>query len=108
MICIECGAILTDEEYHYYETRCETCEGNWLDAIEEWRHGVEIRKDHKPHGHYEAVGAQCHCGMDLMVAPALFHADHRKGDPVMVCADQGVHAYRFKGLVLGKQPEQAR
>lgn len=39
MICIECGAILTDEEYHYYETRCETCEGNWLDAIEEWRHG---------------------------------------------------------------------
>jgi hypothetical protein len=71
-------------------------------------HGVEIREDHKPHGHYEAVGAQCCCGMELMVAPALFHADHQKGDPVMVCGDHGVHAYRFKYLVPGKQPEPAR
>lgn len=71
-------------------------------------HGVEIRKDHKLYGHYEAVGAQCHCGMDLMVAPAVFHADHKKGDPVMVCSDHGAHAYRFKSLVLGRQPEPAR
>ena len=72
------------------------------------KNGVEIRKDHKPLGHYEAVGAQCHCGMSLMVAPALFQADHKRGDPVMVCADHGIHAYRFKDLVLGKQLEPAR
>lgn len=72
------------------------------------KHGVEIRRDHKPHGHYEAVGAQCHCGMDLMVAPPIFVPDHKKGDPVMVCSDHGVHAYRFKDLVPGKQPEPAR
>lgn len=68
-------------------------------------HGVEIREDARPHGHYEAVGAKCWCGMDLIVAPMIFNADHQKGDPVMVCGDHGVHAYRFKELVLGKQPK---
>ena len=66
--------------------------------------GVVLREDHKYCGHYEAVGAKCHCGESLVVAPTMFMADHQKGTPVMVCTDNGVHAYRFKDLVLGNQP----
>ena len=66
--------------------------------------GIEIVEGMKDCGHYKAVGAECCCGEVLIVAPAIFMADHKKGDPVMVCGDHGVHAYRFKDLVLGKQP----
>jgi len=41
MLCKECGAILTDEESHYYEYRCESCEGEWHRRITDWRHGGE-------------------------------------------------------------------
>lgn len=37
--CRECGRPLTDEEAHYYENRCEGCEQDWFEAIEDWRHG---------------------------------------------------------------------
>jgi hypothetical protein len=37
--CCDCGRELTAEEIHYHETRCNDCEGVWLDAIETWRHG---------------------------------------------------------------------
>lgn len=39
LICVECGKILTDEERHYYESRCESCEGDWANEIAEWREG---------------------------------------------------------------------
>lgn len=39
MICRECGAYLTAEERHYYETGCEKCERAWTDRITAWRHG---------------------------------------------------------------------
>lgn len=37
--CRECGKPLTREETHYYESRCEGCEQDWFEAIEDWRHG---------------------------------------------------------------------
>ena len=67
--------------------------------------GVRITEEDKQHGHHRAVGALCHCGEYLIVAPMAYHADHRKGDPVMVCGDHGVHAFRFLDLVKGLQPE---
>jgi len=41
LICSDCGSILTDEECHYYEDRCETCERAWSDAITRWRKGED-------------------------------------------------------------------
>ena len=38
-ICRECGKPLTDEEANYYESRCEGCEQDWFEAIEDWRNG---------------------------------------------------------------------
>lgn len=67
--------------------------------------GVTITEGDKLNGHHVAVGALCHCGEALIVAPAIYKADHHKGDPVMVCNDHGVHAFRFLDLVFGKQPE---
>ena len=67
--------------------------------------GVRITEEDKMHGHHIAVGALCCCGEHLIVAPTIYQADHRKGDPVMVCRDHGVHAYRFLELVEGRQPE---
>ena len=67
-------------------------------------HGVQIREDAMPHGQFGAANATCHCGEPLMVSLKIFHADHKKGDPVMVCWDHGVHAYRFIDLVPGRQP----
>jgi hypothetical protein len=32
--------MLTDEERHYYETRCEACEGMWSERVYRWRHGA--------------------------------------------------------------------
>ena len=67
--------------------------------------GVRITEEDKRHGHHLAVGALCHCGEYLIVAPMAYHADHRKGDPVMVCGDHGVHAFRFLDLMKGLQPD---
>ena len=39
--CRDCGNYLTATEEHYYENRCNECEGRWLDRIESWRHGGE-------------------------------------------------------------------
>lgn len=59
-------------------------------------------------GHYSTTNAKCteSCGCFLMVAPPVFTPEHEEGDPVMVCEDHGAHAYRFKDLVIGNQPEQ--
>lgn len=76
-------------------------------VILENANGVTITESDKVGGHYTAVGALCHCGEALIVAPRIFQADHHKGDPVMVCRDHGVHAFRFLGLVQGRQPETA-
>lgn len=73
------------------------------EIILENSNGVQIREGHKTHGHYLALGADCHCGEYLYVAPMIFQADHKKGDPVMVCGDHGVHAFRFLELAKGKQ-----
>jgi hypothetical protein len=37
--CRDCFAPLTPKEKHYYEYRCEECEGKWFARIEAWRHG---------------------------------------------------------------------
>ena len=76
-----------------------------MTTILENANGVRITEGDKMYGHHLAVGALCHCGEHLFVAPAIFRADHRKGDPVMVCGDHGVHAFRFLDLVKGLQPE---
>ena len=55
-------------------------------------------------GHYSTLDAECWCGEPLLVAAAVFGADHKKDDPVMACLDQGVHSIRFKDLVKGRQP----
>ena len=66
--------------------------------------GVRILESVKFNGHYGAVNAVCECGEELIVAPPIFNPDHKKGDPVMVCGDHGVHGYRFTSLVIGRQP----
>jgi hypothetical protein len=66
------------------------------------RNGMQIVED--KYGHYAVTGATCECGHKLRVAPAIYQADHRKGDPVVVCDDFGVHAYRWLELVPGRQP----
>ena len=66
--------------------------------------GVRITEKDKKHGHHLAVGALCHCGEYLIVAPTIYQADHRNGDPVVVC-EEHVHAFRFLDLVKGLQPE---
>jgi len=75
------------------------------DVVLENAHGVQILESVKFQHHYGAANATCECGCELIVAPKLFQADHKKGDPVMVCGDHGVHAYRFLDLVPGKQPK---
>ena len=39
IICDDCGAVLKDDERHYYAGRCETCERAWHDRISYWRAG---------------------------------------------------------------------
>lgn len=73
------------------------------EIILENSNGVQIREGRKTSGHYLALYADCHCGEYLYVAPTIFQADHKKGDPVLVCADHGVHAFRFLELTKGKQ-----
>lgn len=75
------------------------------DVILENANGVKITEGAMMQWHHVAVGALCHCGEHLIVAPMIYQADHRKGDPVMVCRDHGVHAFRFLELVQGRQPE---
>lgn len=41
LICIDCGAILTDEERHYYGSRCEGCECADDERVRAWRHGAD-------------------------------------------------------------------
>lgn len=40
-VCVDCGAILTDEERKYYEYRCERCERQWCDRMQAWMDGAE-------------------------------------------------------------------
>lgn len=42
--CSDCFEPLTDEEIHYYESRCDRCE--WLDLYRHhaWRHGGEDKE----------------------------------------------------------------
>ena len=77
-----------------------------MTTILENANGVRITEGDKMHGHHIAVGALCCCGEHLIVAPTIYQADHRKGDPVMVCRDHGVHAYRFLDLVMGAAAER--
>jgi len=78
------------------------------DVILENMQGVRILESVKFIGHYGAANAQCECGEDLIVAPPIFHADHKKCDPVMVCGDHGVHGYRFSAFVVGQQPKSKK
>lgn len=78
-------------------------ENSGSDVILENPNGVQIRASVKFHGHYGAANATCHCGEVLIVAPEIFEADHKKGNPVLVCGDHGVHAFRFLDLQLGRQ-----
>lgn len=73
-------------------------------VVLENENGVQIRDDDMEGRHHKAHNALCECGESLIVAPPVYHPDHRKGDPVMICGDFGVHAYRFQNLVQGKQP----
>jgi len=66
--------------------------------------GVEIHEGAEKYSHPIAVGATCHCGEKLIVAPKVFNPAHKKRNPVMVCGDHGVHAFYFKDLVKGNQP----
>jgi hypothetical protein len=36
-----CGRVLTDEERHYYDRRCEDCTRAWDEAIDSWRLGED-------------------------------------------------------------------
>ena len=50
-ICVACLNPLTPKERHYYECRCEDCEGKWLERVEAWRHGApdaELDKEYSP------------------------------------------------------------
>ena len=38
-ICLDCGAVLKEEEARYYETQCEECVRAWGDSISSWRAG---------------------------------------------------------------------
>ena len=69
------------------------------------KHGVEVTEDSKFAGHYCAKNATCKCGEKLIVAPKVFSPTHWPGNPVMVCADFGIHAYQFKELIPGQQPD---
>jgi hypothetical protein len=44
--CTGCGAKLTLEEMHYYESpdhpgtaTCEACEGKWMEEVDAWKRG---------------------------------------------------------------------
>lgn len=73
------------------------------DVILKNEKGVTILESVKFYGHYGASNDICECGQELIVAPKIFQAVHKKGDPVMVCGDHGIHGYRFSDLVVGKQ-----
>lgn len=42
--CEDCGTVLTDDERHYYEYRCEACEVRWHERITAWRNGAPDRE----------------------------------------------------------------
>lgn len=39
--CVECGNVLTEEETHYYECRCELCEREAHERLQRWRAGED-------------------------------------------------------------------
>lgn len=63
-----------------------------------------VKLDCKMFDHWSTLDSKCSCGYWLMVAPPVFRPDHQQGNPVMICEDHGVCAYRFKDLVVGTQP----
>ena len=67
------------------------------------KNGVTIDDEIKFYKHHKALNAICKCGEDLIICPPAFKPDHEKGNPVMVCADHGVHSYLFNNLIIGKQ-----
>jgi len=67
-----------------------------------------VRLDSKNGKHWSTLDAKCKCGEWLMLTPALFRPDHKPGDPIMMCEDHGVHAYRFKDLIKGKQEDYGK
>lgn len=69
-------------------------------------HGVEILETVKFAGHYGTANAECYCGCELIVSPAIFNDPHEKGNPVLRCTDHGVHAYFFKDLIIGQQTKE--
>ena len=38
--CIACGKVLTAEELHYYEIKCNACERAWNARVQAWRKGA--------------------------------------------------------------------
>lgn len=38
-LCDDCGVELTLEELEYYGSRCDGCEKDWSQAMDDWRHG---------------------------------------------------------------------
>ncbi len=38
-----CGAILTEEERHWYGYSCEKCQQEWFERIGSWRRGGQDR-----------------------------------------------------------------
>lgn len=38
-VCVACFKLLTDEERHYYEYRCEACEQKFSARLAYWRQG---------------------------------------------------------------------
>jgi len=38
-LCADCGNVMTEEEKHYYEYRCEGCEQIWYERLQDWRAG---------------------------------------------------------------------
>lgn len=64
--------------------------------------GVTIT-DKKLHGHLCVDNAKCWCGETLMVAPKMLMADHKAGDPILVCYAMSHTAYRFTNLTKGVQ-----
>ena len=39
--CCDCGKILTADEAYWYSYRCDECEGDWAERMENYRHGVD-------------------------------------------------------------------
>jgi len=87
-------------------TTTNTTQEELLPCILTNANGVRIVEGKKHGKHCYAENATCECGEDLIVSPPIYFPDHKKGDPVMVCCDHGVHGYRFSELRQGQQPKE--